>query len=537
MEVDRLLDSLDRAIGYASAVVPAEDLATAAEVAHQARRRVGFLGESIVVALAGGTGSGKSSLLNAAAGEYVAQAGHIRPTTSKPLAWIPANPEPGLVRLLDEMGVHDRVGHTKDTPYVLIDMPDTDSVEGSHRETFERLLPQVDAILWVVDPEKYNDRILHRDYLQPLAGYANQFIFVLNQIDRLQPNELQSVLFDFERRLASDGIDRPLVVPVAADPLTGDPQGVGHLLALIRDRLAAKHSVLLKLATDVQEAAKDIGRITGLGRGGSLGYDERWQETRSVVAEMLTDLAAGDDLEAVAEREGAALAGRAACGPVGSAIIATRRTMLGRALGLMPDERALEQSTEAWHARPGLEAAKARLDGFVGDLAFSAGGRFGRVLRERFDSDAVEDGITQAVEIARRRSEVELVPDVLGWWSLAKWIKWGLAALVVAGALWAWAVPAALERGRWPWPIIMMVGSLFAGLLLSRLAEGSGRRQGRMLAAEYRADLSDQMRVALDRSIGSPLRTLLRSRAEIEGALAEVALQAAELSETLKRRS
>ncbi len=59
-------------------------------------------------------GPAKSSLLNAIAGEEVAKAGHIRPTTSQPLAWIPAQPEPGLVRLLDDMGIVDRVGHDAD---------------------------------------------------------------------------------------------------------------------------------------------------------------------------------------------------------------------------------------------------------------------------------------------------------------------------------------------------------------------------------------------------------------------------------------
>ena len=537
MELDRLLDSLDLAVGRASEVVDPADLAGPAEAARHARRRIGFLGESIVVALAGGTGSGKSSLLNAIAGEEVAKAGHIRPTTSQPLAWIPSQPEPGLVRLLDDMEIFDRVGHDQPTPYVIIDMPDTDSVVGTHRETFERLLPRVDAVLWVVDPEKYNDRILHHEYLQPLAGYADQFMFVVNQIDRLQPNELQAILFDFERRLADDGIHKPIVIPVAADPPGGQVEGVGHLMSLVRDRLATKNAAIAKLVTDIKEAGREVARLAGLRHGASLGYDERWAETRDQVSNMLLDLVAGPDLHAVAEREGSAVAERAACGPLGSVLVAARATVLGRVLGLVPEQAALEKSTEAWQNRPGLEAAQAKLDGFVGDLAFAAGGPFGRVLRERFDDSTLEEGVVRAVELARHRSEIDLEPPVLGWWTAVRWVKWVLAAAFVAGAVWAWAVPTSIERGSWPGPLMLMLGALLIGLLLSRLVDVSGRRQGRLLATAYRADLSESMGNALSRAVGTPLRSLLRSRAELEGALAQVALQAAEYEEILEKRN
>ncbi|MDH3194228.1 MAG: 50S ribosome-binding GTPase, partial [Acidimicrobiia bacterium] len=97
-DIARLLDLLDEAVGQAAASVGQEPVASCAELARSARKRVGYLGSSVVVALAGGTGSGKSSLLNAIAGEYVAEVAAIRPTTSEPLAWLPQMPEPGVVR-------------------------------------------------------------------------------------------------------------------------------------------------------------------------------------------------------------------------------------------------------------------------------------------------------------------------------------------------------------------------------------------------------------------------------------------------------
>ena len=204
-----VMAALSAAVEAAAEMVRAEDLAPAADIVRAAEKRYGFLGDTVVVALAGGTGSGKSSLLNALAGHEVSGVGAVRPTTSEPLAWIPANPEPGLVRLLDELGLDRRAGHDHELPVAVIDLPDYDSVEFEHRATVEALIPRVDAVIWVLDPQKYSDRALHRDYLIPLAGYAEQFLFVLNQVDRLDEAGLEAVLEDLTRRLTSEGFAAP----------------------------------------------------------------------------------------------------------------------------------------------------------------------------------------------------------------------------------------------------------------------------------------------------------------------------------------
>src|SRR5665811_904455 len=110
-DLGKALDMLDLAVAKARFISRDDRLEPYALVARQARKRVGYLGETVVLALVGGTGVGKSSLLNAIAGTSVAPAGRIRPTTDLPLAWIPSEPEPGLVRLLDDLGIDERVGH------------------------------------------------------------------------------------------------------------------------------------------------------------------------------------------------------------------------------------------------------------------------------------------------------------------------------------------------------------------------------------------------------------------------------------------
>ncbi|MDH3250740.1 MAG: 50S ribosome-binding GTPase, partial [Acidimicrobiia bacterium] len=263
-DLTRLFDAFDQLIGAAAGTLDEAAVRPHAEVARNVRRRSGFLGETVVVALAGGTGSGKSSLLNALAGEEVATVGAIRPTTSKPLAWIPETPEPGLTRLLDDMGVEQRVGHRADTALAIIDMPDVDSVVGAHRDIFEALLPRVDVVWWIVDPEKYNDRLLHKEYLEPLAEYHEQFLFVLNQIDRLDSSALTAVVDDLRRRLQADGIVDPSIVVVAARPPGRDPLGLDELWDAVHRRRDAKTSALRKLVVDVRRSAAAVAHLAGL---------------------------------------------------------------------------------------------------------------------------------------------------------------------------------------------------------------------------------------------------------------------------------
>ena len=81
------LDLSDRTTALETAVRAAEGriepalLDEARAVATRARERGGLSAEHTVVALAGATGSGKSSVLNAVAGVAVAQPGVRRPTT------------------------------------------------------------------------------------------------------------------------------------------------------------------------------------------------------------------------------------------------------------------------------------------------------------------------------------------------------------------------------------------------------------------------------------------------------------------------
>ena len=123
-----------------------------------------------MVALAGPTGAGKSSLFNALAGRELVAASRRRPTTSSATAAVWGEQQDELLDWL-EVPLRHRLDARAAGPR-LLDLPDFDSVEHSHRVEVERMIRLVDLFVWVVDPQKYADSALHDRYLRPLAGYA-----------------------------------------------------------------------------------------------------------------------------------------------------------------------------------------------------------------------------------------------------------------------------------------------------------------------------------------------------------------------------
>ena len=70
---------------------------------------------------------------------------------------------------------------------MLLDLPDFDSVEASHRVEADRLLALVDLMVWVLDPQKYADKVVHRRYLAQFGRHRDITVVALNQADLLSP--------------------------------------------------------------------------------------------------------------------------------------------------------------------------------------------------------------------------------------------------------------------------------------------------------------------------------------------------------------
>ncbi len=163
----------------------------------------------LVIMLMGGTGVGKSTLMNALAGATVAQASFTRPTTRDPVVYFhqsvnASRLDPAL--RLCRLAQHDRDSLAQK---VIVDTPDLDSNDLANREKLKDLLPVADIVLYVGSQEKYHDKLgweLFKEHRKRRA-----FAFVLNKWDRcldpgaagLRPDE------DLLRDLKAEGFENP----------------------------------------------------------------------------------------------------------------------------------------------------------------------------------------------------------------------------------------------------------------------------------------------------------------------------------------
>ncbi|MGI9649496.1 MAG: GTPase, partial [Acidimicrobiia bacterium] len=286
---------LDLAIGRAEGIAADEDIKAATSVATHVRDRRGFLGDTLVIALAGGTGSGKSSLLNAIAGSRIAETGVLRPTTEEALAWIPVDPEPGLVQLLDRLDIQARFEQSVLPKLAIIDLPDHDSIVLQHHQIVERLLPEVDAVIWVFDPQKYRDPMVHEHFIARLLEYQEQFLFVLNQIDLLGQHDSSEIRADLIKSLQEDGVTSPRLFDLAADPPGMNPLNIDPLREFLADQLDGKAVATGKLVGDIRRVGRQLRSQTGLDSGSGVGFEERWPSVRSSVVQALSEGVGFDD--------------------------------------------------------------------------------------------------------------------------------------------------------------------------------------------------------------------------------------------------
>ena len=297
--ISEALNELEQYLTVAAGNIPPDVEQRARRVASFADQRI-RAGEQTVVALAGATGSGKSSLFNALSGTTLAQVAARRPTTSQPLA---VSFSATNAALLDLLHITQRREAPPPIPdladLVLLDLPDHDSIQRSHRDEVDRLVQVVDQFVFVVDPQKYADNLLHSRYLRPLAEHRDVISIVLNQADRLtdgQPlypgehgmdDRVAEVAGHLRTLLEHDGITG---VPIfATNANTGE--GVDLLRRHLGRVAAGKRATRERLTADLRGVANELRAVGGQ----SIGMEE------SAVDELQREVRAAAGVDRMAE--------------------------------------------------------------------------------------------------------------------------------------------------------------------------------------------------------------------------------------------
>jgi GTP-binding protein EngB required for normal cell division len=511
-DVVERLAGLDQAVQAARGHLDDSLVEDGAQIVDRAGSRLRLSSEHTVVALAGATGSGKSSLFNWLCGLDLAAVGIKRPTTSWALAcaWGPT----GATELLDwleipkrhqvnRMGMLDETAADRDLQgLVLLDLPDHDSTEVSHHLEVERLVKLADVLLWVLDPQKYADAAVHDRFLRPLHAHRDVMMVALNHVDEIPGAEVERCVADVRRLLSDDGLDGVPVIATSAR--RGD--GLDQLRNALIERVSAKQLARERLTADIKTMAERLHDVTGDARP----PDVRETSRGELIAAAADAAAIPIAVEAI-HRSSLLQARRATGWPLTSWTSRARRDPL-KVLGLPasgPDGDAVSTSDiRAMRMRlPEPNAVqRARLDSAVRDIADRTTADMPPAWEEavRAASIAKVDQLTAGLDEAVGRTDLGLAATPW-WWRGARALQWLLFAAALAGIGWLLAV-AAMSLARDPdptvptvagiWvPALMVVGGLAVGIVLSL----AGRLAARASAAARARKADERLRGAVQR--------------------------------------
>jgi GTP-binding protein EngB required for normal cell division len=526
-------------MGRAKVTVPAEDVVRAQAEALQAALDVGgdqldpgtvavarqiiakvgersaLAGNHTVIALAGATGSGKSSLFNALAGGQLARISATRPTTSSPSAAVWGDDPAG--ELLDWLAVQRRFGVSAEPSddgstepvdslgsldgLVLLDLPDFDSRVTSHRVEAERVLALCDVFVWVTDPQKYADALLHDEYVQQLAGHSAVMLAVLNQTDRLSDGAVEACREDLVRLLRADGVSGVQVLTTSV--VTG--QGIPELRQRLANAVAGYEAARQRLSADLTAVAKRLRRgVADHEVTLDAGADDQLVDALSRASGVPVVLDAVDEDYR-----------REALGRTGWIFTRWGRKLRPDPLRRLRLDRVPSQVLEKVEpldvrevvGRSSIPAPSASARSAVKLAALSLTERAAEglpVLWAEAVSDAAaptDDRLYERLDRVVVTTPLRANPPV--WWQLTGWLQWLFGLMAVVGLAWlvvlavvGWLQLPPIDTpkvGPLPLPTLLLV----AGLLLGLLGAGLARAAARVGARRRRTLVGRRLRIAI----------------------------------------
>jgi GTP-binding protein EngB required for normal cell division len=224
----------------------------------------------LLVGLLGGTGVGKSTIMNALAGETISSVSRQRPHTDHVIVYRHED-APALSNPLPDTLPWQEILHRADAvrPILLCDLPDFDSLLTAHREAVLAFLENLDLLVWVTSPEKYADQKLYA-FLDHAPKARENFTFVLNKADTLFQGDSSSAGYEalvtvtgrFTEHLATAGIASPLVLTVSArEALDAPSLSPWNQFPLLRQQVFQKRDAKQVLAIKTGNLDVEASRL------------------------------------------------------------------------------------------------------------------------------------------------------------------------------------------------------------------------------------------------------------------------------------
>jgi GTPase Era involved in 16S rRNA processing len=533
------IDGLRRAANAARGRVDPALVAEVDGTIDRARGRLKLSDQHTVVALAGATGSGKSSLFNALCGLDLAGVGVRRPTTSWALAcsWGPEGAEELLDWLgiakrhqVNRMGMLDESAEDRDLEgLVLLDLPDHDSTEVQHHLEVQRLVTLVDLFIWVLDPQKYADAAIHDRFLRPLATHSDVMLVVLNHIDETSASEAAACLGDVGRLLALDGLGG---VPVIGTSATrGD--GLDDLNEALASRVSTKKLARDRISADVAGVAQRLAEATGDGKPWEIRAQVRGELQQACIK------AAGVPAVVEAVRSATEFKGREATawpvtsrlsrwrgGPLRKLDVASEPTTAGDATSDQPPRG------EAFQGRiPEPDRVlRSRLDAAVRAISDDVTVGMGEPWRNaiRTASTSRVGLLTDELNVAVSRTNLDLSGDCW-WWRVARALQWILIVVAVVGALWLAALGgAAYMRLSGPDPVdvkgvplsaLLLIAGVVLGMVVALMGHQLAKRSAEPRARRADGRLRTSVGEVSDRLVVQPMQVEIDAYTQCRGGL------------------
>jgi GTP-binding protein EngB required for normal cell division len=543
------LSLLDEVLEAGVGRFPAEVADRADALAANAAARLGHGTSFTVVALAGATGSGKSSMFNALAGAELAPSSAIRPTTSVARAAVFGE---GGQSLLDWLAIAQRHrlgsgsseegdaevavrGGAADASeldgLILLDLPDHDSTATAHKLEVERLVQVVDVFCWVVDPQKYADAALHEEYLQRFAGHGAVTVVALNQIDRLNVDERRSCLADLQKLLVDDGFVGVRVVPTSAK--TGE--GVNDLRRELSARVAERRAVVKRIDADVDWVASELFGATGDATPGQVAKDAR--STMVAAAVDVSGIDAAADAVGAAYRYRASLqAGwppvrwmkRLKPDPLRRLGLGSRDPSDGSGSGSGVPVATIDSISVRRSSLPAASSlANAALASAGRDLVASSAEGLPELWAQRIDG-TVQGSLTDLPdEIDRAIGTTTLPVSPARWWTVVGVLQSLFTVALVIGGAWLGVLfalgwfripePPTPKVGAFPIPTLLALVGGLAGFLLSILVRKAASVGGRRRTVAARSQLGAVVGRVVDGHVIAQVNTELSALANLAG--------------------